>query len=88
MQTIQISSRPQEFTTEIIVEITADSEGHCIITLTSYTGRIRRMMGVNLIGGNNSIHIDNVDALEPGFYCLQVKNAKSKVLYSSLLTKP
>lgn len=85
---MQISARPAEFSDEILVEIVSESEGHCIITLTSYTGRIRRMMGINLSEGGNTIRVDNVGSLESGFYCLQVKNTRSKILYSSLLTKP
>ena len=84
---MQISSYPEKFSNDIVVEINADEEDHCIIVLTNHSGRIRRMMGVNLNRGNNNIHVENVDTLESGLYQLSVKNVESDLLYTSILTK-
>jgi hypothetical protein len=84
---MEISSYPVKFSDDIVVEIKAEAEDHCIIVLTNHTGRIRRMMGVNLSQGTNDIHVDNVDTLEAGLYQLTVKNTEATLLYSSILTK-
>ncbi len=50
-------------------------------------GRILRMMGVNIIQGENKIHFDNIMMLEVGTYQISVKNINSNILYSSIVTK-
>jgi hypothetical protein len=84
---MEIASFPEKFTDDITVEISADSEDHCIIVLTNQMGRILRMMGVNVNQGMNQIHMDNVRTLEAGIYQLSVKNTQSNILHSSILTK-
>jgi hypothetical protein len=84
---MEIATYPEKFTSDITVEICADSEDHCIIVLSNHMGRILRMMGVNVSQGKNHIHVENVNALEAGIYQLSVKNTNSNVLYSSILTK-
>lgn len=84
---MEISTYPEKFSDNITVEISADSEDHCIIVLSNQMGRILRMMGVNVSQGKNQIHVDNVNMLEAGIYQLSVKNTNSNVLYSSILTK-
>ncbi len=84
---MEIATYPEKFSDEITVEISADSEDHCIIVLSNQMGRILRMMGVNVNQGKNQIHMDNVRSLEAGVYLLSVKNTQSNVLYSSTLTK-
>jgi hypothetical protein len=84
---MEIASFPEKFTDDITVEISADSEDHCIIVLSNQMGRILRMMGVNVNEGKNQIHMDNVRSLEAGIYQLSVKNTQSSILYSSILTK-
>ena len=84
---MEISSYPEKFFNDITVEIRAEAEDHCIIVLTNHSGRIRRMMGVNLNQGKNNIHVENVDTLESGLYQLSVKSTDSTLLYTSILTK-
>ena len=84
---MKIATYPEKFTDDITVDINADSEDHCIIVLTNQMGRILRMMGVNVNQGENQIHVDNVNSLEAGTYHLSVKNTKSNILYSSIITK-
>jgi hypothetical protein len=84
---MEIASYPEKFSDDITVEISADSEDHCIIILSNHLGRILRMMGVNVNQGKNQIHMDNVRTLEAGLYHLSVKNTQSNILYSSILTK-
>ena len=84
---IMLDAYPEKFSDDITVEISADSEDHCIIVLSNQVGRILRMMGVNVIQGKNQIHVDNVTMLEAGIYQLSVKNTNSNILYSSILTK-
>ena len=84
---MEIASYPDKFSDDITVEISADSEDHCIIVLSNQMGRILRMMGVNVNQGKNQIHVDNVNSLDAGIYQLSVKNKNSNVLYSSILTK-
>jgi hypothetical protein len=84
---MEIATYPEKFSNDITVEISADSEDHCIIVLSNQMGRILRMMGVNVNQGKNHIHVENVNALEAGIYQLSVKNTKSNILYSSILTK-
>lgn len=87
LSTMEISSFPEKFSDDITVEISADAEDHCIIVLANQSGRILRMMGVNLNQGKNNIHVENVDTLESGLYQLTVKNTDSTLLYTSILTK-
>jgi hypothetical protein len=84
---MEIATYPEKFSDDITVEISADSEDHCIIVLSNQMGRILRMMGVNVNQGENKIHVDNVNTLEAGIYQLSVKNTNSNILYSSILTK-
>jgi hypothetical protein len=84
---MEIATYPEKFSDDIIVEISADSEDHCIIILTNHQDRILRMMGVNVNQGKNQIHMDNVSTLEAGLYHISVKNTQSNILYSSILTK-
>ncbi len=84
---MEIATYPEKFSDDITVEIDADSEDHCIIVLSNQMGRILRMMGINVIRGNNKIHFDNVRMLEAGTYQISVKNINSNILYSSILTK-
>jgi hypothetical protein len=84
---MEIETYPENFSDDITVEISADSEDHCIIVLANQMGRILRMMGVNVNQGKNEIHVDNVHSLEAGIYQLSVKNTNSNILYSSILTK-
>ncbi|MDP9040424.1 MAG: hypothetical protein M3N30_00480 [Bacteroidota bacterium] len=84
---MEIATYPEKFSDDIIVEISADLEDHCIIVLSNQMGRILRMMGVNVNRGTNKIHVDNVNSLEAGIYQLIVKNTNSNILYSSILTK-
>ena len=48
---MEIATYPEKFSDDITVEISADSEDHCIIVLSNQIGRILRMMGVNVIQG-------------------------------------
>ena len=84
---MEIATYPEKFSDDITVEISTESEDHCIIVLSNHMGRILRMMGVNVIKGKNNIHVDNVNSLEAGIYQLSVKNTNSNILYSSILTK-
>jgi hypothetical protein len=84
---MEIATYPEKFSDDITVDISADSEDHCIIVLSNQMGRILRMMGVNVNQGKNQIHVDNVHSLEPGIYQLSVKNKNLNILYSSILTK-
>lgn len=84
---MEIATYPEKFSDDITIEISADSEDHCIIVLSNQVGRILRMMGVNVIQGKNKVHFDNVTTLEAGTYQISVKNTNSNVLYSSMLTK-
>jgi hypothetical protein len=84
---MEIGTIPEKFCDDITIEISADSDDHCIIVLSNQMGRILRMMGVNVNQGKNLIHVDNVNSLEAGIYQLSVKNTDSNILYSSMLTK-
>jgi hypothetical protein len=84
---MEISTYPEKFSDDITVEISTDSEDHCIIVLSNQMGRILRMMGVNLNEGKNQIHVENVTGLEAGTYNLSVKNINSNILFNSILTK-
>jgi hypothetical protein len=84
---MEIATYPEKFSDDITVEISTDSDDHCIIVLSNQMGRILRMMGVNVNQGKNQIHMENVNTLEAGIYQLSVKNKQSNILYSSILTK-
>ena len=84
---MRISSYPQQFDHSINIEIIAENESHCIISLTNQKGRIRVMVGVNLSQGLNNIVVDKVETLETGLYRLQVKNTEAKILYYTELIK-
>jgi len=84
---MRISTYPQQFDHSINIEIIAENESHCIISLTNQTGRIRVMVGVNLSQGINNIVVDKVGTLETGLYHLQVKNTEAKILYNTELVK-
>jgi hypothetical protein len=84
---MEIATYPEKFSDDITIEISTDSEEHCIIVLSNQVGQILRMMGVNVIQGKNKVHFDNVTKLEAGTYQISVRNPNSNILYSSILTK-
>ena len=84
---MEIASYPEQFSDDITIEISAESEDHCVIVLANEVGRTLRMTGVNVIQGKNKVHFDNVTMLESGTYQISVKNTNSNILYSSILTK-
>jgi hypothetical protein len=84
---MEIATYPEKFSDNITVEISTEMEDHCIIVLASQTGQVLRVKGVNVSQGKNRIQIDSVQSLEAGIYQLSVKNTKSNILYSSMLTK-
>ncbi len=84
---MDIATYPQKFSDDITIEISTESDDHCIIVLSNELGRILRMMGVNVIQGKNKVHLDNVRMLEAGTYQISVKNTNSNILYSSIVTK-
>jgi hypothetical protein len=84
---MEIATYPEKFSDDITIEISTDSEDHCIIVLSNQMGRILRMMGVNVIQGKNKIHLDDITMLEAGIYQICVKNTNSNILYSSMITK-
>ncbi len=84
---MEIAAYPEKFTDDVTVEIVADSEDHCIIVLSNNSGRILRMMGVNINRGRNQIHFENINSLEAGIYQISVKNTNSIILYNSIITK-
>ncbi len=65
---MDIATYPQKFSDDITIEISTESDDHCIIVLSNELGRILRMMGVNVIQGKNKVHLDNVRMLEAGTY--------------------
>ncbi len=75
---MEIATYPEKFSDDITVEISADSEDHCIIVLSNQMGRILRMMGVNVNQGKNQIHVDNVNALEVRYISTKCKKHKFK----------
>ena len=84
---MEIVTYPEKFSDDITIEISTESEDHCVIVLANEVGRILRMMGVNVTQGKNKVHFDNVTMLESGTYQISVKNTNSNILYSSILTK-
>jgi hypothetical protein len=84
---MEIATYPEKFSDDITIDISTDLEDHCIIVLSNQMGRILRMMGVNVLQGNNKIHLDDIIMLEAGIYQICVKNTNSNILYSSMLTK-
>jgi hypothetical protein len=84
---MEITTLPDKFSDEITISISTETEDHCIVVLENQAGRILRMMGINLISGNNQIRVDNVNSLEPGVYQLCIKNTQSNILHRSLITK-
>ena len=85
---MRISTYPTHFVQTVTVEINTNRDSHCIIALTSETGKILRMMGVDLNQGHNHITIDDLDALTAGTYLLHVKNVDGDFLYDTELIKP
>ena len=84
---LMISTYPQRFVNIVMIEITARDENYCIISLCCEADMIRRMLGVSINRGLNSIPLMNLESLSSGTYCLEVKNTDGFLLYSTELTK-
>ena len=77
---MEIATYPEKFSDDIVVEINADAEDHCIIVLSNQLGRILRMMGVNVNQGKNQIHVDKVRYPGSGHLSAQRKKQAIKHL--------
>jgi hypothetical protein len=84
---MRIVCYPFRFDNIVTIEITAKTEDYCVISLSEPLGTIRRMIGVNLKKGLNSIPIPNLEKFSAGSYTLDIKNYDGKSLYMVELTK-
>ncbi len=57
---MEIATYPEKFSDDITVEISADTEDHCIIVFVESDGTYSTYDGRKCIPGKNQIHVDNV----------------------------
>jgi hypothetical protein len=84
---LEISTQPDQFTTEIFIEINAHQEEHCILSFFHQSGRVLRMMGVNINPGTQKIAIPDLENLPVGKYQLHIRDATGLTLYIKDLIK-
>ena len=78
---LEISTEPEQFKSEIFIKINAQQEEHYILSFFHQSGRVLRMMGVNISPGYQTIAISELDNLPEGSYQLQIRDAGGNKLY-------
>lgn len=82
-----VNTRPNPFTSNIIVEITSEQPAHCIVRLYDHRGKFIRVISWDMAKGRNITMFRDLDDLEDGTYILDAVNTLGDTLYKADLAK-
>ncbi len=82
-----VNTRPNPFTSNIIVEIVNEHAGHVIVRLYDQYGRFIRIISWDMAKGRNVTMLRDLEDLEGGTYVLEVVDAMGVSLYKLDLVK-
>ena len=82
-----VNTRPNPFTSNIIVEIVSDYATHAIVRLYDHYGRFIRIISWDMAKGRNITMFRDLDDLDDGTYVLDAVDAMGNTLYKVDLVK-
>lgn len=82
-----VNTRPNPFTSNIIVEIVNEQPGHVIVRLYDHYGRFIRIISWDMAKGRNITMFRDLEDLEDGTYVLDAVDAMGNTLYKMDLIK-
>lgn len=82
-----VNTRPNPFTSNIIVEIVSEQAAHAIVRLYDHHGRFIRIISWDMAKGRNITMFRDLDDLEDGTYMLDAMDAMGNLLFRSDLVK-
>lgn len=82
-----VNTRPNPFTSNVIVEIVSEHQAHIIMRLYDHGGRFIRIISWDMAKGRNITMFRDLEDLEDGTYILDAVDASGELLYKHELVK-
>ena len=82
-----VNTRPNPFTSNIIVEVVSDQSAHAIVRLYDHLGRFIRIISWDMAKGRNITMFRDLEDLEDGTYILDAVDSMGNSLYKIDLIK-
>jgi hypothetical protein len=82
-----VNTRPNPFTSNIIVEVVSDHAAHAIVRLYDHYGRFIRVISWDMAKGRNITMFRDLEDLEDGTYVLDAVDSAGITLYKADLVK-
>ena len=82
-----VNTRPNPFTSNIIVEVVNEQPGHTIVRLYDRYNRFIRIISWDMVTGRNITMFRDLDELEDGTYILDAVDAMGNTLYKADIIK-
>ena len=82
-----VNTRPNPFTSNVIVEIVSELQAHVIVRMYDHSGRFIRIISWDMAKGRNITMLRDLEDLEDGTYVLDAVDASGNTLYKHELVK-
>lgn len=82
-----VNTRPNPFTSNIIVEVVNEQPSHAIVRLYNQHGRFIRIISWDMAKGRNITMFRDLEDLEDGTYVLDAVDAMGNILHKTDLVK-
>jgi hypothetical protein len=82
-----VNTRPNPFTSNIIVETVSEQPAHAIVRLYDHYGRFIRIISWDMAKGRNITMFRDLEELEDGTYVLDAVDSTGNTLYKVDLVK-
>jgi hypothetical protein len=82
-----VNTRPNPFTSNIIVEVVSEQPAHAIVRLYDHHGRFIRIISWHMAKGRNITMFRDLEELEDGTYVLDAVDSMGNLLYKVDLIK-
>jgi hypothetical protein len=84
---LKAKAYPNPFTSNLSVEVQADTDGQVIFRLYNHLGNLIKMSYWKLMKGSNKIMLDSLQNLAMGVYTIELKDENNQVLHKFELLK-
>lgn len=82
-----VNTRPNPFTSNIIVEVVSEQQAHTIVRLYDHYGRFIRIISWDMAKGRNITMFRDLEELEDGTYVLDAVDSMGNTQYKVDLIK-
>lgn len=82
-----VNTRPNPFTSNIIVEVVNEQSSHAIVRLYNQDGRFIRIISWDMAKGRNITMFRDLENLEDGTYVLDAVDAMGNILHKTDIVK-